>query len=1111
MVLAYGLIQGHAAFAATSCTFASVGTSLWDTAANWTCNDASHNVPTSTVDVLIPTATSTTLTDDFVYNVKSINIQGTLVSGLGSVIHVNGDWTRTGVFTPSTGTVDFAGTAVQTVGAETFNNLDVTKSSGSLTATGNIVVGGTLTTGGGGGTFNMDVNALSVTGISTIGTGTTVTSTSGTLTFTDAVSNTGNIGSSRGDQLFSTSLTMNTRSTFSVGAGYATSSGSLGERGAIKGNSGLLSIAGNFTAKVGGAFDAGTGTVKFFGTADQLVAGYTFNNLKIYKSTGTVSVVGLSTAINGTLQVTGGGSIFDARDMTVAGVTTIDSGSTVTSTNSGAFVFNSPVTNAGSLSSFTGTILFSSSFENFGTFDVGVNTVTTTGSFTGTGVINGNSGMLAVRGYMTGFSAFNCGTGTLKLWDTTDQNITGAIFNNVLVTKDAGRAMFVTSNARVLGDLTTAGSSGTLSSGLVDLTVNTTFINGSGMTVTSTSGALTFASTTNNGSLGTNSGTISFNATTTNNGTLSIGNSGAIVNDLHNNGTINGNSGILNVFGVWSLAGTFNAQEGGVYFGGSRDQDLPAFIYHNLGVNKSGGTLTMQTSVTTTNDVVLLSGNFSVPYTLSVGRNWTDSGAVVSGSGTVRFNGSGAQSIGAEANFPNVEIRKSGGSTATLAGTITVVGNFALTSGTFAMSTRLMNVTGNYSNDGGTLDGGTGTLRLTGMGAQTINTEPNFYGLMINKGLGTATLIGNVSTTNFAVVAGTFAVADKIFYAPVVYSNAGLVTRTTGKIKHAASYKNFVNASGVTQTSYTTPGAIYLEVKDDNRNMNGAAVETLTVPLAVNAAGGGDSETVTLTETGVATGVFRSGLVGLYTGTSIVPGNGEVVISASGIGTETYTDNQDATDTGATTATLTYSTGVVTPPGGGGGGGGGGGLPPVTTQFQSETSDPNRTTYLNNLALMNLPVNSLVKLPDDNNGATQEDSAVYYIGSDGKRHAFPNSKIFFTWYKDFSGVRIITAEQLASIPLGTNVRYKPGSRMVKFTTDPKVYAVDANGVLRWVKTEAAAKALYGDNWNAMIDDMSDAFFSNYSFGKDIETSADFNVSMVLGLEQTINDNLVKNS
>ncbi|MFZ2804690.1 MAG: hypothetical protein WA001_05755, partial [Patescibacteria group bacterium] len=100
-------------------------------------------------------------------------------------------------------------------------------------------------------------------------------------------------------------------------------------------------------------------------------------------------------------------------------------------------------------------------------------------------------------------------------------------------------------------------------------------------------------------------------------------------------------------------------------------------------------------------------------------------------------------------------------------------------------------------------------------------------------------------------------------------------------------------------------------------------------------------------------------------------------------------------------------------------------------------------------------------------------------------------KVYFTWYTDFSGVQIIGSSQLASIPLGKNVTYKPGVRMVKFT-DNKVYAVDKGGVLRWVKGEAVAASLYGSNWNQMIDDISDAFYSNYTFGADINGLSDFN-------------------
>ena len=152
------------------------------------------------------------------------------------------------------------------------------------------------------------------------------------------------------------------------------------------------------------------------------------------------------------------------------------------------------------------------------------------------------------------------------------------------------------------------------------------------------------------------------------------------------------------------------------------------------------------------------------------------------------------------------------------------------------------------------------------------------------------------------------------------------------------------------------------------------------------------------------------------------------------------------------------------------------------------------TSLLQNLQNMGIAVHSLVKLPDDGNASTQEDSAVYYIGADGKRHSFPNSRIYFTWFTDFSGVRVVSAQQLASIPLSLNVRYKPGRRMIKFITDPKVYAVSRGGVLRWVKTEGVATALYGSLWNKSVDDLSDAFYTNYTFGTDVNDASDFNIN-----------------
>jgi len=113
--------------------------------------------------------------------------------------------------------------------------------------------------------------------------------------------------------------------------------------------------------------------------------------------------------------------------------------------------------------------------------------------------------------------------------------------------------------------------------------------------------------------------------------------------------------------------------------------------------------------------------------------------------------------------------------------------------------------------------------------------------------------------------------------------------------------------------------------------------------------------------------------------------------------------------------------------------------------------------------------------------------AVYFCGADGKRHAFPNQKIHDSWYGgDFAGVVSVSDESLAQVGLGANVKYRPGVRMVKIQTDPKVYAVDANGVLRWVSTEAVAVSLYGANWNQLIDDVPDSFFADYTIGAPIE-------------------------
>ena len=133
-------------------------------------------------------------------------------------------------------------------------------------------------------------------------------------------------------------------------------------------------------------------------------------------------------------------------------------------------------------------------------------------------------------------------------------------------------------------------------------------------------------------------------------------------------------------------------------------------------------------------------------------------------------------------------------------------------------------------------------------------------------------------------------------------------------------------------------------------------------------------------------------------------------------------------------------------------------------------------------------------------------SAVYYLGEDGFRYVFPNDKTYFTWYENFDSVKWLSDTDMGTIQIGGNVTYRPGVKMVKINSDAKTYAVGTNGALHWVTTEEVAKGLYGSEWNTMIDDIPDGFFSNYQTDSDwdLESASEFDVSYVKSLSPNIN-------
>jgi hypothetical protein len=110
---------------------------------------------------------------------------------------------------------------------------------------------------------------------------------------------------------------------------------------------------------------------------------------------------------------------------------------------------------------------------------------------------------------------------------------------------------------------------------------------------------------------------------------------------------------------------------------------------------------------------------------------------------------------------------------------------------------------------------------------------------------------------------------------------------------------------------------------------------------------------------------------------------------------------------------------------------------------------------------------------------TTDNPAVYYCGVDGERYVFHNESTFLSWYGDFKGVETISAPEVAAIPFGGVVTYKPGAYLVKALSSPDVYAVGHAGALHHVPSADMATALYGADWVSDVRDIPDSLFASY--------------------------------
>lgn len=655
-------------------------------------------------------------------------------------------------------------------------------SSGTSTLTDSIAVDGIVFDAG---TLNDGGQSINVMGAGgwTRNSGTFTASTGGTVYFTGADAQT--LGGTSATQAFR-GLTVNKSSNTVAVGGSTTTLNISGDMTLASGSfaagtaSNINMTAGNWVNN-GGTFSPGSGTVTFNSASDQALQGsassQTFNNVTIAKTSSTLAVGGSMTtlSLSGNMTLTSGtlnAGTLNAINMTSGnwtnnGGTFTPGNTTVTFNGTGAQAINgtaaSQTFNSITVSKPSNTLSVAGSTA---TLNLNSNMTLTSGTFD-----KGTANNIYVGGNWTNNGAtFTYGSGTVHFNGAGEQNLNGSAstqsFSNVTVNKSANTLTLGGSTTTLTLDGNMTLTAGTFNGG-ASTNINMTAGNwtNNGGTFTPATSTVTFNGTGAQNINGT-AVTQTYNNITVNksSGTLTVGGSTATLNlngnMLITSGTFDkGTANDINVGGNWTNnGGSFTQGTGTVTFNGSGTQAINGTAtsqsFYNVGVNKTGGTVSLSGSTTTlniANNMTLtagaLGGGTSTTFNMT-GGNWTSNGGTFSpGTSTVVINGGGAQAINGTAatqTFNNLRINKSDNSLS-LGGSLTNVtlnGSLELQNGTLNDGGRTITINGidGWNRTGGTFTT-TGKVVFGGSAMQYIqgNIPTTFYQLELN-GTGGVTL-----------------------------------------------------------------------------------------------------------------------------------------------------------------------------------------------------------------------------------------------------------------------------------------------------------------------------------------------------------------------------------
>ncbi|OQA35518.1 MAG: hypothetical protein BWY53_00793 [Parcubacteria group bacterium ADurb.Bin326] len=106
-------------------------------------------------------------------------------------------------------------------------------------------------------------------------------------------------------------------------------------------------------------------------------------------------------------------------------------------------------------------------------------------------------------------------------------------------------------------------------------------------------------------------------------------------------------------------------------------------------------------------------------------------------------------------------------------------------------------------------------------------------------------------------------------------------------------------------------------------------------------------------------------------------------------------------------------------------------------------------------------------------------SEVYFYGKDKKKHLFPNSAVYKTWYKDFSNLKVVKQEVSDKIPVGSIVTVRPVGYILKFTNEPAYYFVMTSNQLKKFNDEKTIAKFFGTDWKSRVVEVAPSFKKSY--------------------------------